>query len=48
MSTMAPGWYPYHDGRRRYWDGTQWDGDFAPGWRTELRGVDEPVRPAPV
>ena len=36
MSTMAPGWYPYHDGRRRYWDGTQWDGDFAPGWRTEL------------
>ena len=31
MSTMPPGWYPYNGGPRRYWDGTQWDGDFAPG-----------------
>ena len=31
MSTMSPGWYPYQGGPRRYWDGTQWDGDFAPG-----------------
>ena len=25
--TAAPGWYPYEEGRERYWDGESWLGD---------------------
>lgn len=34
-----PGWYDDGSGRNRWWDGTQWTGQYAPDVKPKLSGV---------
>lgn len=45
MSTPA-GWYDDGSGRQRWWDGTQWTEDYAPGHAAPPPATSEPVTSA--
>ena len=45
MSTPA-GWYEQPDGQQRYWDGSRWTGDVAPGAETTTPGSQTAGNPA--